>query len=107
MKYIPPYGKKINGMNLIHRAIPKRNDRRPFIYFLLKRKKVVYIGKTNHFRMRLHDHNCYKDFDRVRLIECPNEMLDYYERRWIEIFQPKYNITHTEKRKLPFLERKY
>lgn len=61
-----------------------------YIYFLIDRKKVVYVGQTRRFGFRLGQHTD-KEYNEVRRIECPVEKLAYYEKRWIVKFKPKYN----------------
>lgn len=72
-----------------------KNRTKTGIYFLLKRKKVVYIGQTISFPKRLSGH-CAKDFDSVRFIECSEENLTKYEDRWIRLFKPKLNIKNAK-----------
>lgn len=65
------------------------------IYFLIKRKKVVYVGRTISFPKRLSGH-CAKDFDSIRFIQCSKENLTKYEDRWIRLFRPKLNIKNAK-----------
>lgn len=68
------------------------------IYFLIKRRKVVYIGQSTDFISRLFAHkNQAMDYDRFRFIRCSPDKLDYYERRWIRIFKPAHNTNHKPK----------
>lgn len=60
------------------------------IYFLIKDKKVVYIGQTKHFPSRLIGHND-KDYDTVRFITCEKNVLTRYESRLISYFKPVLN----------------
>lgn len=61
------------------------------IYFLIHKKKVVYIGQTIHFPMRLAGH-IGKEFDSVRFFPCDKDLLLTYETRWIQRFNPILNI---------------
>ena len=61
------------------------------IYFLLKRKKVVYIGQSTNIVSRIKCHSN-KEFDSFRVICCKKSKLHGYEKRWIVRFKPKYNI---------------
>lgn len=63
------------------------------IYFLILRNKVVYIGQTTRWPSRLAGH-CYKNFNKVRFIECKRSKLSYYEMRWIKRFKPELNKIH-------------
>jgi len=60
------------------------------IYFLIKKKKIVYIGQTIHWPDRLYGHRD-KDFDTTRFIKCDELMLRYYETRLIKLFRPELN----------------
>lgn len=62
------------------------------LYFLLSKKKVVYIGVTKNLISRLIAHKSDgKKFDSFRLIECPIRVAIENEKRWIVKFRPKYN----------------
>lgn len=63
------------------------------IYFLLKGKKLVYIGETMDFPNRVSQHKD-KVFDNVRFIECESPASYFYEQRLIKYFKPKYNKTY-------------
>lgn len=67
------------------------------VYILLYRKKVVYVGKTENWPVRLAAHKSLT-FTDAKLIECSKSKLDATEKRLIEIFTPKYNFLHTVKR---------
>jgi len=76
------------------------------IYFLMHLGKVVYIGATRDFPRRMIGHYD-KKFDCIKFIECEDNK--YYERRWMELFKPKYNtqtFTIDWRRKL-IKEKKY
>lgn len=60
------------------------------IYFLFKRKELIYIGRTTHFPARVKTHK--KDFDRIRFIPCSKDLLGHYEQRLIRYFKPELNI---------------
>lgn len=68
------------------------------VYFLLNNKKVVYIGATDNWPVRLAMHKA-MIFDEVKLMQCPKDQMFQYERRLIKIFNPKHNIQHTFKAK--------
>ncbi len=60
------------------------------VYFLIYKKKVVYIGQSTVWPKRLKQHRN-KRFDSYRFIEChPNKRYEY-ETRLIMFFKPKYN----------------
>lgn len=60
------------------------------IYFLIRKKKVIYIGQTCNFPARVKNHHI-KKFDTVRFMQCLKRNLSMYERRWIARFKPYYN----------------
>lgn len=92
MKYIPRYCPNHQGK--LHPEIPLKTDNGSYIYFLLKSGNIVYIGQSISIRIRIYQHNAYKDYDTIRLIKCPFDKLLYYEQRWIMKFQPSGNQAH-------------
>jgi hypothetical protein len=52
---------------------------------------VVYVGQTLNLSQRVGDHRQNKLFDRVFHLPTPPHKLDRAERRFIEVFRPKYN----------------
>lgn len=58
------------------------------IYFLMYRKKIVYIGQTGCLHQRITAHKPRTDikFDSFRYIECKEKDMIMYERRWINKF---------------------
>lgn len=72
------------------------------IYFMYKGGKIVYIGQTTNYVTRLLYHkNQHIDWDKVRLIKCAPSLLNYYEKRWIKLFRPQYNICHNKTKNKP------
>lgn len=66
------------------------------VYFLLNRKKIVYVGATKRFPVRFNMTNSKFVFDRIRFIKCRKKDLFLYEKRWIKKFNPKYNYNHKD-----------
>lgn len=66
------------------------------IYFLLRRNKIVYIGRTINLINRIYQHS-EKNFDSIRIIKCNIDRLEHYEIRLIRYFQPKYNQMYTDR----------
>lgn len=64
------------------------------IYFLIKKGKVVYIGKSIDVLCRAFFGGHRIHFDSVRVIKCDPKRLSEYERRLIIIFRPKHNKAH-------------
>lgn len=60
------------------------------IYFLLKNKKIVYIGQSRNVERRIASHRD-KDFDSFRVIACGVDDLLRYEKRLINYFKPELN----------------
>lgn len=63
-----------------------------YLYFLIDKRKVVYIGRTKNIGTRIDKHRLNKKFNHVRFIECDICLLSHYENRWITKFNPIYNI---------------
>lgn len=61
------------------------------IYFLLHRKKIVYVGATTRYPVRIAEHRKDKVFTKHRFIECEFDKMADYEYRWVCRFSPKYN----------------
>lgn len=66
------------------------------IYFLTRKNRVVYIGKSVDLFTRAFssDHPPDLKFDKVRIIKCDYEDMARYEKRWIIRFRPQYNFIH-------------
>lgn len=63
------------------------------IYFLLHNDNVVYVGQSSNVEKRIIQHRCSeKQFDSYRIIPCDEDLLLYYEKRWIKQFKPVYNM---------------
>ena len=65
------------------------------IYLLLRDSAVVYVGQSlsAYGRVRQHQLEGTKAFDRFTVIRCPVSALDALERAYIAKFQPEYNRT--------------
>lgn len=61
------------------------------IYFLISAGRVIYIGQTINIDRRLQYHHI-KTFDQVRFIPCDRSVLRSYESRWINRFNPIFNL---------------
>jgi len=62
------------------------------IYFLIKNKEIVYVGKSTNIRSRIVNHYfSKKDFDRISVIELDKSRLDSYEKHYIKSLRPKFN----------------
>lgn len=63
-----------------------------YIYFLIDKDKVVYIGRTGDINLRLKNHFRDKQFNRVFLLYIRKyERAFQLEKRLIEALIPKYN----------------
>jgi len=70
----------------------------PIIYFLIKNKKIIYIGESDIGIKRIFEHRATKDFDTAKYISSNylkflnnNLFRKYYEARLIRFFKPKEN----------------
>lgn len=65
----------------------------PYIYYLIKDSKIIYIGKTKRPSDRMMNH--YKknvfNFDYIKIFICNIENIDKLEKELIEKYTPKYN----------------
>lgn len=69
----------------------------PKIYFLLKNKEVVYVGRTENKwpgRILAHLKENKKDFDEVYSINVEKKNIDKIEKYYIKKYKPKYNKTY-------------
>lgn len=62
-----------------------------FIYFLIDKNVIVYVGKTEKIHSRLKTHTKDKKFDRVVWIQVPKEKMNFIEMYYINLLKPKYN----------------
>lgn len=78
-----------------------------YIYFIVSKKKVIYIGQTiSAICNRLSDFKQYKEaeYDEVYHIICPIEKLTKRENQYISEFKPRYNVNYIQ---LPKVKKKY
>lgn len=68
-----------------------------FIYFLIKEREVVYVGKTTKGILRPLSHTN-KIYDEIKIIYCEEDELDTLENKYIIKYKPIYNkeINHNE-----------
>lgn len=71
-------------------VITIKNSDKCFIYFLIDKDEVVYVGQTTNGLSRPFAH-CDKEYDTVKAIPCHREMLDQEEHHYICKYSPKYN----------------
>lgn len=64
------------------------------IYFLIREKRVVYVGKSTNIHWRIGNHlvDKKKRFDAYNIVECKPEYLDELEAMYIAKFIPEFNI---------------
>ena len=62
-----------------------------FIYFLLDKNEVVYVGKTTQGISRPFHHKHSKKFDQIKIIYFKQNKLDEMEDFFIKKYKPKYN----------------
>ena len=68
-----------------------KNIKSTLIYFFFNNKEVVYIGQTKLGLSRPFSHNKNKDFDEIVIIKTDENLLDFYEDKYIEKYKPIYN----------------
>ena len=64
-----------------------------FVYFLIEKDEVVYVGQTKNGGVRPYQHVGSKDFDRVEIIYCDQDSLNTVEATYIAKYKPKYNCS--------------
>ncbi len=67
----------------------------PGIYFLYKGSSLVYIGQGIRAAARAYTHWPERDFDRVFVLECQTESLDWFESYYIHKLKPPENHCHS------------
>lgn len=61
-----------------------------FVYFLLQGNEVVFIGKLQNDFSKIHKY-ANGDYDTIKVLPCPAELLETEESRLIEKYKPIYN----------------
>lgn len=61
------------------------------VYFLMRGKRVVYVGQSTNMLARLAQHQQGKKFDRFACIPCSPEELDALEALYIHLLKPELN----------------
>lgn len=61
------------------------------VYFLMRGKRVVYVGQSTNLYARLARHQEEKEFDRFAHIPCAPEELDALEALYIHLLKPELN----------------
>jgi hypothetical protein len=62
-----------------------------YVYFLLNKNEIVYVGQTLNIEQRLRAHCRDKKFERVSYIKVLKRDLNYTEAYYIVKFRPPYN----------------
>lgn len=68
------------------------------VYFLIRDRRVVYVGQTYDLGQRISDHSRTKDFTSVLYLEVPKEDLDRVERGLIRALRPELNQAYVTSR---------
>lgn len=68
------------------------NCPKTFVYFLIDKKDVVYVGQTTIGLSRVYTHYKDKTFTEIYVIECESDELDELENKYIIKYKPKYNL---------------
>jgi hypothetical protein len=71
-----------------------------YVYFLLHRDEVVYVGQTRELRSRFRAHRRAKDikFDSVYYLRCTKYQMLELEMKYIELLKPRYNFEGVARR---------
>jgi hypothetical protein len=65
------------------------------VYFLLFRKKIIYVGRGTEVSVRLAAHTRDKKFDAWFFISCEEHELEVTERAYLDALDPPLNHDHT------------
>ncbi|MDR3533977.1 MAG: hypothetical protein P4L90_25855 [Rhodopila sp.] len=67
------------------------------VYFLIRDRRIVYVGRAVHIDMRVASHvwDGYKKFDSWSWIDCQASEQAATERAMINRFMPEYNVDST------------
>ena len=71
--------------------LAKREPVKTGIFLLFKDDTIVYVGQAKSL-IDVHQTRGKMDYDTYTIYEVPMEKLDHYEQRFINRYQPKYNI---------------
>lgn len=84
------------------------------VYLLYSNGEIVYVGKSKNILSRISTHfNCHKsrggvetkkEFDKVTVIECEIDEMDFIERILIDFLLPKYNRDSMTKKQKRMIE---
>lgn len=80
-----------NYEKILNNSFPINKIFRSGIYFLLKDKKIVYVGQTTRGYCRIFQHINNKDFDSFSYFDCDKKELSKIESSLILKYRPKYN----------------
>jgi len=94
---------KANGLFTKHQILERQIQCKRFcgIYFLLKRHEnfeleIVYVGKSKNIYLRIQEHMKGPEFDAWSWLDYIEDDLDFYERSYIERFDPIRNQTRSQ-----------
>jgi hypothetical protein len=62
-----------------------------YIYFLINKGVIVYVGQTTNFHLRIKQHKKNKEFTSIFKIKCNVNYLYKVENFYIKKFKPIYN----------------
>lgn len=77
--------------HIVKNSVPCADVFRSGVYFLVKGSKIIYVGQSLQPAVRLKNHICEKDFDKVFFMETPENLLLEVERYYIGKFKPELN----------------
>ncbi|MFS0878074.1 DnaD domain protein [Solibacillus isronensis] len=71
--------------------LAKREPVKTGIFLLFKGEMIVYVGQAKSL-IDVHQTRGKMDYDTYTIYEAPMDKLDHYEQRFINQYQPKYNV---------------
>ena len=71
--------------------LAKREPVKTGIFLLFKDETIVYVGQAKSL-IDVHKTRGKMDYDTYTIYEVPLDKLDHYEQRFINKYQPKYNV---------------
>lgn len=83
---------KMTEQEFYNDLLAKREPVKTGIFLLFKGETIVYIGQAKSL-IDVHQTRGKMDYDTFTIYEAPDDKLDHYEQRFINQYQPKYNIT--------------
>lgn len=85
--------KMLQKKTILKKAVTLQSLDNCFVYFLIEKSEIVYIGSTRHGIARALSHNLRFPFDSITLITCDELALTETEAEYIMRFNPRHNVS--------------